>query len=54
MEKVDFEINRARGKLANEGFVNKAPQHLVEAEREKLKTYQDKKEKLLSRLKELK
>ncbi|NLF26900.1 MAG: valine--tRNA ligase, partial [Clostridiales bacterium] len=33
---VEGEIARARGKLENEGFVAKAPPHLIEAEREKL------------------
>ncbi|MDI3548401.1 MAG: valyl-tRNA synthetase [Halanaerobiales bacterium] len=53
LEEVEFEINRARGKLANEGFVNKAPEHLVEKEREKLKEYKNKKEKLKERIEEL-
>jgi len=33
---VESELARARGKLANEGFVAKAPEHVVQAEREKL------------------
>jgi valyl-tRNA synthetase len=35
-ERLRAEIRRAEGKLANEKFVEKAPAHLVEAEREKL------------------
>jgi len=33
------EIDRAERKLANEGFVAKAPPHVVDAEREKLARY---------------
>jgi valyl-tRNA synthetase len=35
-ERIQQEIGRAEAKLANEGFVAKAPPHLVQAEREKL------------------
>jgi valyl-tRNA synthetase len=35
-ERLDAEIRRAEGKLANEGFVAKAPEALVQAERDKL------------------
>ncbi|MCK8824428.1 valine--tRNA ligase [Fuchsiella alkaliacetigena] len=50
LEEVEFEINRAQGKLANEGFVNNAPEELVEKEKEKVVQYKDKKEQLLDRL----
>jgi valyl-tRNA synthetase len=36
---LEAEIARAEGKLANEGFVAKAPPEVVEAEREKLENY---------------
>ncbi|MFW5980934.1 MAG: valine--tRNA ligase, partial [Halanaerobiaceae bacterium] len=54
ISEVKSEIKRAEGKLANEGFVNKAPEHLVEAEREKVEEYTEKMERLRERLQELK
>ena len=36
---LESEVRRAEGKLANEGFVAKAPADVVEAEREKLERY---------------
>lgn len=53
IEEMENEIKRAEGKLANQGFVNKAPRELVEREREKLHEYQNKKEILIARLSEL-
>lgn len=38
-EKVLSEIDRVNSKLANEGFVNKAPEQLVNKEREKKETF---------------
>ena len=38
-EKLEREIARAEGKLANEQFVSKAPPAVVEGEREKLERY---------------
>lgn len=49
-----FEIKRAESKLANQGFVSKAPVQMVEREREKLQEYREKKEKLERRLLDLK
>ncbi len=54
LQDVEYEIERAKGKLNNEGFVNNAPDELVKGEREKVKEYQEKKEKLLDRIEQLK
>jgi len=51
---VEDEINRAKGKLENQGFVAKAPPQLIEAEKAKLADYIDMKQKLLDRLESLK
>ena len=34
--RLEAEVRRAEGRLANDGFVAKAPAHLVEEERRKL------------------
>ena len=39
-EEVEFELKRAKGKLANESFVKKAPEKLVNAEKEKIEKYE--------------
>ncbi len=52
-EKLEGEIKRAAGKLANEGFVKKAPEKLVLEEKEKKKKYEEMLEKVLERLESL-
>jgi len=54
LEKVENEIKRADGKLSNQGFLDKAPKFLVDAEREKLNKYIDMRKKLYSQIKGIK
>jgi valyl-tRNA synthetase len=44
--KLEAEIERAQAKLANQGFVSKAPDHVVQAEREKLARLEEELESL--------
>ncbi|MFQ3542609.1 valine--tRNA ligase [Halobacillus rhizosphaerae] len=53
-DKWDQEVTRVQKKLANEGFVSKAPEHVVEEERTKETDYLDKRNKVEARIKELK
>ena len=55
-EKVtaESELKRAQGMLNNEKFVSKAPQNLIEAEKEKVQKYTEVIEKIETRLQELK
>ncbi|MEG9429585.1 MAG: valine--tRNA ligase [Christensenellaceae bacterium] len=53
IENVDNEIARASGKLANKGFLDKAPKALVDAERAKYDKFIDMREKLNKQLKDL-
>jgi valyl-tRNA synthetase len=39
-ERLQAERDRARGKLSNKGFTDKAPPELVQAEREKLERFE--------------
>ncbi|MBE7061711.1 MAG: valine--tRNA ligase [Clostridiales bacterium] len=54
LNNVENEIKRASGKLANNGFLEKAPKALVESERAKLNKYIDMREKLIAQIKGLK
>jgi valyl-tRNA synthetase len=47
------EVERGEAKLANEGFVSRAPAAVVEKEREKLATYVAERDELAARLAEL-
>ena len=51
---VESEIKRASGKLSNNGFLDKAPKNLVEAERAKLNKFIDMRKKLIEQINELK
>ena len=53
IERLEGEIARAEGKLNNPNFVSKAPAKLVEDEKEKVRKYQDMKEKCVAQLADL-
>ena len=53
IETIDREIARASGKLSNNGFLEKAPKSLVDAERAKLDKFIDTRKKLNAHLNEL-
>ncbi|WP_208590366.1 valine--tRNA ligase [Gracilibacillus suaedae] len=53
LDKLNKEVERVDKKLANEGFVSKAPANVVEAEKEKQKDYMEKREKVQARIQEL-
>lgn len=54
LETVEAEIARANNKLSNNGFLEKAPKKLVDAEREKLNNYIDVRKKLVKQISDLK
>lgn len=53
LQEAQFELNRAQGKLNNQGFVAKAPQSLIEQEKAKVAKYSTLVESLNQKLKEL-
>ena len=53
IKKIEGEIKRAEGKLSNKGFVDKAPEAVVNKEKEKLADYKDLLEKTKESLEEI-
>jgi valyl-tRNA synthetase len=54
LENIENELKRVGGKLANEGFVSKAPQRLIDQEREKLAKYEELRKSTAERLEKIK
>lgn len=54
IKKIESEIKRAEGKLSNKGFTDKAPEAVVNKEKEKLADYKDLLEKTKASLEEIK
>lgn len=53
-EKFNSEIKRAEGMLSNKGFTEGAPEHLVNAEKEKLESFKEMLENVNKRIEEVK
>ncbi|GAA4062104.1 valine--tRNA ligase [Amphibacillus indicireducens] len=53
LEKLNKEVDRVQKKLGNAGFVKKAPEQVVAAEKEKEQEYLEQREKVVNRLNEL-
>ncbi|MBS7529252.1 valine--tRNA ligase [Hazenella sp. IB182353] len=53
LKKLDAEVIRVEKKLSNPGFMAKAPETVVEEERQKGEAYKEKREKVKARLKEI-
>lgn len=53
LKKLSAEVKRGESKLANEKFIQKAPEHLVEEERKKLTDYKEKYATVSQRLEQL-
>lgn len=52
--KLTDEVTRVEKKLANSGFVAKAPAAVIESERQKGRDYRDKRDAVAARIEELK
>ena len=49
-KKLEGEVKRVEGKLSNQGFVSKAPEKVINEEREKMVKYKEMLEKVTDRL----
>ena len=49
-EKLQGELKRVNGKLSNEGFVSKAPEKIINEEKDKKQKYEEMMEKVVERI----
>lgn len=49
-KKLEGEVARVKGKLSNQGFISKAPEHIVEEEKSKMANYEELLEKVSQQL----
>ncbi len=53
LNRLNSEVERAEKKLTNPGFVSKAPEKVVNEERDKLRNYREQREQILARIEEM-
>ena len=53
-KKLEGEVKRVEGKLSNQGFISKAPEKVINEEKEKMVKYKEMLEKVTSRLEMIK
>jgi valyl-tRNA synthetase len=53
LSEAEREIERGDGRLANQQFIAKAPQHVIEKDRERLAVQRERRDRLVARLKAL-
>lgn len=54
LKRLDAEVERVEKKLANPGFISKAPENVIAAEKAKQQDYVAQREQVRARIKELK
>lgn len=54
LDNLENEIKRAEGMLSNKGFVDNAPEHLIQEEKDKLESFKEMKEQVVESIEQIK